>query len=49
MEELNPRLLEFFTKNYKPGIIGIVGTKDTIGLAIREAHHSGHIASYLEN
>jgi hypothetical protein len=37
MEELNSRLLEFFTKNYKPGIIGIVGTKDKIGLAIREA------------
>jgi len=37
MEELNPKLLEFFTKNYKPGIIGIVGTKDLIGLAIREA------------
>jgi hypothetical protein len=37
MEELNPRLLEFFTTNYKPGIIGIVGTKDTIGIAIREA------------
>jgi len=37
MEELNPRLLEFFTANYKPGIIGIVGTKGTIGMAIREA------------
>ncbi|MGA2468757.1 MAG: hypothetical protein ABSH06_31005 [Thermodesulfobacteriota bacterium] len=37
MEELNPRLLEFFTTNYKPGVIGIVGTKDTIGIAIREA------------
>jgi len=37
MEGLNPRLLEFFTTNYKPGIIGIVGTKDTIGIAIREA------------
>ena len=37
MEELNPRLLEFFTTNYKPGIIGIVGTKGTIGMAIREA------------
>jgi hypothetical protein len=37
MEELNSRLLEFFTTNYKPGIIGIVGTKGTIGLAIREA------------
>jgi hypothetical protein len=37
MEDLNPHLLEFFTTNYKPGIIGLVGTKDTIGLAIREA------------
>jgi hypothetical protein len=37
MEELNSRLLEFFTKDYKPGIIGIVGTKGTIGMAIREA------------
>ncbi len=37
MEELNRRLLEFFTSHYKPGIIGIVGTKDTIGIAIREA------------
>ena len=37
MEELNPKLLEFFTTNYKPGIIGIVGTKGTIGMAIREA------------
>ena len=34
MEELNPRLLEFFTTNYKPGIIGMVGTKDFIGLGI---------------
>ena len=37
MEDLNPRLLEFFTSSYKPGIIGMVGTKDTIGIAIREA------------
>ena len=37
MEELNPKLLEFFTTHYKPGIIGIVGTKGTIGMAIREA------------
>jgi len=37
MEELNPRLLEFFTTNYKPGIIGIVGAKGMIGMAIREA------------
>jgi hypothetical protein len=37
MQELNPRLLEFFASHYKPGVIGIVGTKDTIGIAIREA------------
>ncbi len=37
MEELNRGLLSFFTGNYKPGTIGIVGTKDTIGIAIREA------------
>ena len=37
MEELNLKLLEFFTTYYKPGIIGIVGTKGTIGMAIREA------------
>ena len=37
MEKLNSRLLRFFTEHYKPGIIGIVGTKGTIGMAIREA------------
>ena len=37
MEEINDQLLQFFTEHYKPGIIGIVGTKGTIGLAIREA------------
>ena len=37
MEQLNPELLRFFTEHYKPGIIGIVGTKGTIGMAIREA------------
>lgn len=37
MEEINDKLLQFFTKHYKPGIIGIVGTKGTIGSAIREA------------
>ena len=37
MENLNTNLLEFFTEHYKPGIIGLVGTRDTIGLAIREA------------
>ena len=37
MEQLIPQLLQFFTTHYKPGIIGVVGTKGTIGLAIREA------------
>jgi hypothetical protein len=37
MEKLNDKLLQFFTEHYKPGIIGIVGTKGIIGLAIREA------------
>ena len=37
MEEINDKLLQFFTEQYKPGIIGIVGSKGTIGLAIREA------------
>lgn len=37
MKNLNHKLLLFFTEHYKPGIIGIVGTKHTIGMAIREA------------
>jgi len=37
VEEINDKLLQFFTEQYKPGIIGIVGSKGTIGLAIREA------------
>jgi len=37
MEELNSKLLDFFTTYYKPGIIGIVGSKGMIGMAIREA------------
>jgi hypothetical protein len=37
MEKINDKLLQFFTTNYKPGIIGIIGTKDFIGLGIREA------------
>jgi len=37
MKALNPKLLQFFTDHYQPGIIGLVGAKDTIGLAIREA------------
>ena len=34
---MNTHLLEFFINHYKPGTIGLVGTKDAIGLAIREA------------
>jgi hypothetical protein len=37
METLNMKLLDFFSSNYKPGLIGLVGTKDAIGIAIREA------------
>jgi hypothetical protein len=37
METLNMKLLDFFSVNYKPGLIGLVGTKDAIGIAIREA------------
>ena len=37
MENLNLNLLRFFKDHYKPGIIGIVGTNGTIGMAIREA------------
>jgi len=33
----NTKLLDFFTTNYKPGLIAVVGTNDAIGLAIREA------------
>ena len=37
MEELNEKLLQFFRQYFRPGIIGLVGTRDMIGLAIREA------------
>lgn len=37
MEKLNEKLLQFFRQYFRPGIIGLVGTKDLIGLAIREA------------
>lgn len=37
MTEVNPNLLQFFTQHYRPGAIGLVGTNDTIGTAIREA------------
>jgi len=37
MDDSDKNLLDFFSANYKPGLIGLVGTKDAIGLAIREA------------
>lgn len=37
MEPLNMKTLEFFSTNFKPGLIGLVGTNDAIGTAIREA------------
>lgn len=37
MDSLNAKLLNFFSSNYKPGLIALVGTNDTIGMAIREA------------
>jgi len=36
VEALNPELLKFYTAHYKPGIIGMVGAKDMIGMAVRE-------------
>jgi len=40
MEKLDTNLLKFFTEHYKPGIIGLVGTTDAIGQAIREAQRA---------
>ncbi len=37
---VQPGLLEFFTGNHRPGLIGLVGTRDAIGLAIREAQRA---------
>ncbi len=37
MSQLNPNLLKFFTDNYQPGAVGLVGARDALGLAIREA------------
>jgi hypothetical protein len=37
MSDINQDLLKFFMESYQPGIIGLVGTNDTIGVAIREA------------
>jgi len=40
MKKLDPQLLKFFTENHRPGTIGLVGTKDAIGLAVREAQRA---------
>jgi|MudIll2142460700_1097286.scaffolds.fasta_scaffold01651_5 hypothetical protein len=40
MEDINERLLRFFTEHYKPGIVGLVGSNDAIGQAIREAQRA---------
>ncbi len=37
MRVINNRLLKFFMEHYRPGVIGLVGTHDAIGLAIRAA------------
>ena len=40
MSEVNPNLLQFFMQHYRPGAIALVGTNDTIGIAIREAQRA---------
>jgi len=40
MNQLNPQLLNFFTRNHRPGAIGLVGTGDTLGLAVREGQYA---------
>ncbi|MBI5641085.1 MAG: hypothetical protein HZA17_11730 [Nitrospirae bacterium] len=40
MPDIRDELLQFFTENYKPGAIGLVGTRDTIGIAIRQAQRT---------
>jgi hypothetical protein len=37
MGKIKKQILEFFMTRYRPGMIGLVGTKDAIGLAIRAA------------
>jgi hypothetical protein len=37
MEKPNLKLVRFFTDHYKSGDIGIVGTRGTFGIGIREA------------
>jgi len=33
-------MLQFFEDHYQPGVVGVVGTRDLIGMAIREAQHT---------
>ncbi|HUO77061.1 MAG TPA: hypothetical protein VMU21_05725 [Thermodesulfovibrionales bacterium] len=40
MEDVNERLLNFFTEHHKPGTIGLVGSNDPIGQAVREAQRA---------
>lgn len=35
MKKLNPELIKFFVDHYKPGVIGMIGTNDSIGNSIR--------------
>lgn len=37
MKAINPKLLQFFTNQYRPGLVGLIGTGDFIGEAIRQA------------
>ncbi|HET6514713.1 MAG TPA: hypothetical protein VFG09_06085 [Thermodesulfovibrionales bacterium] len=37
MTDLNAGLIDFFSSNYKPGLIALIGSNDPIGMAIREA------------
>jgi len=37
---LNDTMLQFFEDHYQPGVVGVVGTRDLIGMAIREAQHT---------
>ncbi|MDP3981593.1 MAG: hypothetical protein Q8Q33_09295, partial [Chlamydiota bacterium] len=40
MPDVRDDLLRFFTDHYKPGLIGLVGTKDLIGMAVRQAQRA---------
>jgi len=40
MPDVREDLFQFFNNHYRPAVMGIVGTKDTIGRAIREAQRA---------